>query len=66
MNRRLVAAAVATLTVTAFLAAASPAYAYDADAYAFAAGHQISASDIPGALGTYGTNPSFVASPSTG
>jgi hypothetical protein len=66
MNRRLVAAAVATLTVTASLAAASPAHAYDADAYAFAAGHQISASDIPGALGTYGTNPSFVASPSTG
>jgi hypothetical protein len=66
MNRRLVAAAVATLTAGASLAAAAPARAYDADAYAFAAGHQISASDIPTVLGTYQENPSFTASPSAG
>lgn len=66
MNRRVVAAAVATLAVGASLAAAVPAQAYDSDAYAYAAGHQISASDIPAVLGSYTEDPSFLATTSRG
>ena len=41
------------------------AFAYDADAYAYAAGHMLSADDLPSALGSFTDNMYFNASQST-
>ncbi len=64
--RRALGMAFVAAGAVAAVAIAPGANAYDSDAYAYAAGHQISASDIPAVLGSYSPDPSFLAVPSTG